>query len=121
MEAMDQALLERARPLQTAYIDHLDYLLQNAVICLPTMPQPPRERASVLDGTADHFDYKTIRPFLALSSVGQLPQLTVPCPGHDYSIGASLIGARNTDLELIEQVQNVLDITYLNEGVSRRI
>lgn len=107
MKAMDQALLEKSRQIQTAYTDHLEHLLQNSVICLPTMPQPPRERASVLNGTADPFDYKTIRPFLALSSVGQLPQLTVPCPGHDYSIGASLIGGRNTDLELIEQVQNM--------------
>ncbi|PIQ43214.1 MAG: hypothetical protein COV52_01735 [Gammaproteobacteria bacterium CG11_big_fil_rev_8_21_14_0_20_46_22] len=108
MRTVSKAQLEAARLKQLHYVDKLTALIRNAIICMPTMPLPPRKRSDVLTKTVNDFDYKRVRAFIALSSVCKLPQLTIPVAQSPTPISVSLLGARGTDLFLLEQAESTL-------------
>ena len=102
MKSIDDKLLNAARLQQHVYVDKLNELLKNSLLCIPTVPMHPRERKHVHDKKVNAFDYDKLRPFIALSSIAKLPQVTLPVQFGDFICGVSIIGAKDTDLLLLD-------------------
>lgn len=112
MKTISPALLKDVRLKQRLYADKLDQALKNTLICIPTHRLPPRKRQVVLNEknkAVNVFDYERLRPFVALSSIGKLPQLTIPVSYQtEIPISVSMLSARHTDLDLLKSVKSFL-------------
>jgi amidase len=91
----DVAAVERAR-----IAARLDELLQDAVLCIPTV-----SFVAPIKGSPTAADDRTrALCLLCIASLAGLPQLTLPAvAGNQCSVGLSLIAARGRDLALLEQ------------------
>ncbi len=107
MKSIDNKLLNAARLQQQVYADKLNGLLENSLVCIPTVPMFPRERSQAQDKKVNAFNYDMLRPFIALSSVAKLPQVTFPVQFDGFPCGVSIIGAKDTDLFLLDIVKKL--------------
>ena len=57
----------------------------------------------------NEFDYEKLRPLVALSSIGKLPQINIPIePIGSPSLGISFLSGYNQDYFLIQAVKKVI-------------
>jgi hypothetical protein len=94
-----------------------DFILEKAFapigIHIPSAPDvaPLRNREFK---QVNEFDYEKLRPLVALSSLGKLPQINIPIERVDAPpLGISLLSGYNQDCFLIHTVKKV--IAYTNE------
>lgn len=80
------------------------FLGKDKIILMPTVPFIPFERDEAAK-TTNEFDYEKLRPFIAISSVCNLPQLCVPLHNaYKVPMSISFISSSFTDLTLLNYV-----------------
>jgi amidase len=99
----DEALAASARREEIAR--RLDAQLDGAVLCMPTVPfVAPMRNAP----TAEQ-DRTAAISVLCVASLARLPQLTLPvATAEGCPVGLSLVGARGTDLDLLDLAAQAL-------------
>lgn len=76
-------------------------LSPNNLLCIPTTPDIAPQRNDN-ETNPKNLDYSKFRPLLYLSSLGGLPQITLPIATVDGApLGVSLLGAHKQDLNLL--------------------
>lgn len=92
--------------------DAVNLLLNdNAVLCLPTAHALPPKKSATWDELAAN--RKNLIKFSCISPVGGLPEVTMPIAISDtISVGLSLIGARGSDMMLLDLACKLSEILY---------
>lgn len=107
MKNSEPFLLKKAYQYKTLYAKKLKHLLHGNILCLPTVPMLPRKLAEIQEKKVNQFDYDRLRPFISLSSMGGLPELTIPIKHDGFSIGISLLGESGSDLSLLNFAEKI--------------
>jgi amidase len=114
MASIDRTTLPEALKQKELYAAKLNALLRpGSLLCIPSAPDvaPLRNREFK---QVNEFDYEKLRPLVALSSLGKLPQINIPIERVDAPpLGISLLSGYNQDCFLIHTVKKV--IAYTNE------
>lgn len=116
MEGIDRTTLSDAFKRKELYAAELNSLLSpGSLLCIPSSPDVAPLRNKEYKQT-NEFDYEKLRPLVALSSLGKLPQINIPLEGIDSPpLGISLLAGYNQDCFLIHIVKKVIaDSAYFS-------
>lgn len=105
MENLDKKVISTAYKQMNLFNKRFQQFLKpGTVICLPTTPFAGVKKENIA-GKVNQFDYQRLRPFVSISSIAKLPQITFPLKNIKKPIGISLIGGKGEDMQLIEFVK----------------
>lgn len=114
MANIDRTTLPEAFKQKEIYSSKLKALLgAGSLLCIPSSPDvaPMRNKGFK---QVNEFDYEKLRPLVALSGIGKLPQINIPIEStNEAPLGVSLLSGYNQDCFLIHTVKKVM--SYLNE------
>ena len=114
MASIDRTTLPEAYKQKELYAAKLNELLSpGSLLCIPSSPDVAPLRNKEFK-QVNEFDYEKLRPLVALSSLGKLPQISIPIENKDTPpLGISLLSGYNQDCFLIHTVKKI--ISYTNE------
>jgi len=86
----------------------LDSLLDDGdILCLPTSPRAAPRRSAPVDDVEKRFRSEAMN-LLCIAGLGGLPQISMPLAHlNGRPLGLSLVGARNTDIQLLRFAQTI--------------
>ncbi len=118
MEAIDKNTISEALKWKEIYSDELNSLLgTHNLLCIPSSPNvaPLRNREFK---KINEFDYDKLRPLVALSGIGKLPQINIPIVTNGYPpVGVSLLGGYKQDRFLISNTKKICMQKFKLENV----
>lgn len=108
MESIDRTSLSEAFIQKEKYAFELNKLLkQGGLLCIPTTPDVAPFRNNIFK-RVNEFDYEKLRPLVALSSLGKLPQINIPIQNKGFPpLGISLLSGYSQDSFLIQTVKKI--------------
>lgn len=111
MENIDITTLSVAYKRKDLYAKKLNELLSpGSLLCIPSSPNvaPLREK---IYNKVNEFNYKKLRPLVAVSGIGKLPQINIPLERNGLPpVGISLLGGHNQDIFLIQSIKKIVDM-----------
>ncbi|MDP3268068.1 MAG: amidase family protein [Legionella sp.] len=113
MAKIDRTLLLEAFKRKELYADRLNTLLSpGSILCIPSAPDVAPFRNKEYK-QVNEFDYDKLRPLVALSSLGKLPQINIPVePIGSLPFGISFLSNHNQDYFLIQAVKKIIAGKY---------
>ncbi|STX81554.1 aspartyl/glutamyl-tRNA amidotransferase subunit A [Legionella busanensis] len=110
MENIDKTTLWTAFNRKELYFTKLNELLSlGSLVCIPSSPDvaPFREK---FYNKVNEFNYEKLRPLIALSGLGKLPQINIPLEVDTLPpLGISLLSGNNQDNFLIQSIKKIID------------
>lgn len=109
MSNIDNNTLLTAYKWKEIYSEKLNSLLStNNVLCIPTTPEIAPLRNHEFK-KVNEFNYEKLRPLIALSGIGRLPQITIPINAKNSTpMGVSLLSGHQQDQFLIENIKKII-------------
>ena len=109
MENIDRTTLLESYIQKKIYEAKLNTLLSpSSLLCIPSTPDVAPLRNQKFQ-QVNEFDYEKLRPLIALSGLGKLPQINIPIESiNTPPLGISLLGGYNQDFFLIDSVKKLI-------------
>lgn len=119
MASIDRTTIPAALRQREIYADKLNTLLSTGnLLCIPSTPDVAPLRNKDYK-KVNEFNYEKLRPLVALSSLGRLPQINIPIEvTNTPPLGISLLSGYRQDYFLINIVKKLFD--YKNENKCKK-
>jgi hypothetical protein len=109
MEHINKITLSESLKWKEIYSDKINLLIgSDNLLCIPSSPiiAPLRDQEFK---KVNEFDYDTLRPLVALSGIGKLPQINIPIEANGVPpIGVSLLSGYQQDQFLISNLKKII-------------